>query len=42
MYNKKIFGGGDEEFGWCLAVNGDEIAEVRSELGINLRRRAMV
>ncbi|KAF2578802.1 hypothetical protein F2Q70_00013817 [Brassica cretica] len=33
MYNKKIFGGGDEEFGGCLAVNGDEIAELRSELG---------
>ncbi|XP_013630162.1 PREDICTED: uncharacterized protein LOC106336003 [Brassica oleracea var. oleracea] len=31
-----VLGGGAEEFGRCLAVNGDEIAELRSELGNQL------
>ncbi|KAG5397090.1 hypothetical protein IGI04_018904 [Brassica rapa subsp. trilocularis] len=31
--------GGDEEFGWCLAVNADENAELRSELGNQLAEK---
>ncbi|XP_002891746.2 uncharacterized protein LOC9327808 isoform X1 [Arabidopsis lyrata subsp. lyrata] len=32
--------GGDEEFGRCLAVNADEIAELRSELGNQLAAKS--
>ncbi|CAA7013856.1 unnamed protein product [Microthlaspi erraticum] len=32
--------GGEEEFGRCLAVNGDEIAELRSELGNQLAEKS--
>ncbi|XP_018492220.1 uncharacterized protein LOC108862558 [Raphanus sativus] len=32
--------GGDEEFGRCLAVNADEIAELRSELGNQLAEKS--
>ncbi|KAL0853389.1 hypothetical protein Bca101_058541 [Brassica carinata] len=32
--------GGDEEFGRCLAVNGDEFAELRSELGNQLAEKS--
>ncbi|CAN6820389.1 unnamed protein product [Brassica oleracea] len=35
-----VLGGGAEEFGRCLAVNGDEIAELRSELGNQLAEKS--
>ncbi|KAL0680394.1 hypothetical protein Bca4012_008376 [Brassica carinata] len=35
-----VLGGGAEEFGRCLAVNEDEIAELRSELGNQLAEKS--
>ncbi|KAH0913917.1 hypothetical protein HID58_028363 [Brassica napus] len=37
---KIVLGGADEEFGRCLAVNADEIAELRSELGNQLAEKS--
>lgn len=39
-YEIVLGGGGGEEFGRCLAVNGDEIAELRSELGNQLAEKS--
>ncbi|XP_018447146.2 uncharacterized protein LOC108818722 [Raphanus sativus] len=39
-YEIVLGGGDDEEFGRCLAVNGDEIAELRSELGNQLAEKS--
>ncbi|CAN7028875.1 unnamed protein product [Brassica rapa subsp. trilocularis] len=39
-HSYEIVLGGAEEFGRCLAVNGDEIAELRSELGNQLAEKS--
>ncbi|CAF2213235.1 hypothetical protein YC2023_093535 [Brassica napus] len=39
-HSYEIVLGGAEEFGRCLAVNGDEIAELRSELGNHLAEKS--
>ncbi|KAJ0230057.1 DHHA1 domain protein [Hirschfeldia incana] len=39
-YEIVLGGADDEEFGRCLAVNGDEIAELRSELGNQLAEKS--